>query len=313
MAIELNVKIKELTWLGKAFEDKTIISPFLLFQDSDFNEENISELIEKGIIDEENNLKAEFYPLLECLSKADKYVEIKFKRGPVEARKYILSAGENSLSAAYKDDMAYFIMPSNPQAMAEYLKDFMGGSKLSGCDVSLEADACEVFVFTAVCDLYRKDVFRAYAEEEVFVYRGASKDNLLEAMNNLRENSQKLAYHIFVLNKGFEIIDEAKLEEAINSLAEKGLIKEEDNKYYPAGEGLLFAGNFLIIENMLELVAGQLHEDKLYRSSFAMLQAGPLDLVYMEKSGDKIIMECMSALNAVNFVEDLMSKNYLIV
>ncbi len=313
MAIELSLKIKELMWLGKAFENNSIISPFVLFQDEDLDDEDLNKLIEKGIIDSENNLKPDFYPLLENLSRVDGFVEIKFKRGPIESKKYIMKTDENSISAAYTKDMAFFSMPSNPQGITEYIRDFMGGSKLTGCDLSLEANALEVFVFAVICDLYKKEVFKAYSEEEVFVYTGLSKDNLLEAVNNLRENSQNLAYHIFVLNNGFENIDETTLEQVINALIEQGLIKEEDNKYYPTGEGLLFAGNFLIIENIVEVVVGQVEEDKLYRSSFTLLQAGPLDIVYIEKTEQKIILQCMSALNAAGFISEIMSKKPMIV
>jgi hypothetical protein len=75
-----------------------------------------------------------------------------------------------------------------------------------------------------------------------------------------------------------------QLEEILTSLMEKGLLKIQDNSDFHAGEGLLFAGNFLVIGNIIEIVVGQIKDEKLYRSNFLILQAGPLDIVYLEKS-----------------------------
>jgi hypothetical protein len=207
--------------------------------------------------------------------------------------------GDKKLSVVYDKDNVLMNMPANPKGMVEYLKDFVGGSQLTGGDLSLEADAKETFVLSMIIDLYRKDVFRAYAEEEVFVYQGFIKDELLQAVNNIRENSQNFSYHIFVLNSGFEIFTMEELEECLLSLIEKGLLKIENERYFPSGEGALFAGNFLVFENTIEVIVGQVKDGNLFRSNFLVLQAGPLDVVYLEKSEDKIIIECMSAMKVM--------------
>lgn len=309
MAMELRLKYKDLTWLGQAFENSTIISPFTLIKEKGVNEEDKNRLIGLGVIDKENNIKSDYFLMLETLSKADGFIETNFKRGPVEAKKFIMTSNDKKLSLAYTKDEAIINMPANPSGMAEYLKEFMGSSKLTGGDLSLEADAKEVYVLAVVCDLYKKAVLKAYSEEEVFVYKGFTKEELLQSVNTIRENSQSLGYQIFALNNGFEEFEMDKLENIIKSLEEKELLKVDGNIYYPKGEALLLAGNFLIIENMIEIIVGQVKEDKLFRSSFKMLQAGPLDVLYLEKSGQNIIMECMSALNAVNFISTVLSEN----
>jgi len=179
--------------------------------------------------------------------------------------------------------------------------------------LSLEARAKDVFVFSVITDLYRKDVFRAYADEEIFVYQGLNKEQLLESVNNIRTNSQNLSYHLFVLNSGFEEFTMDQIEEILSSLIKKGLLKVKDNSYFPIGEGLLFAGNFLIIENIVEIIIGQLKEDNLYQSNFLMLQAGPLDIIYLEKSEDNIIMQCMSSIKATEFLSTVLGEKPNIV
>ena len=93
----------------------------------------------------------------------------------------------------------------------------------------------------------------------------------------------------------------------------KGLVKRDGEYYAPQGEALLFAGNFLVIENIVEVIVGQVKEGKLYRSNFLLLQSGPLDIVYLEKAGDKIIIQCMSAVNALEFLATVLGEKPNIV
>ena len=313
MTIELKLKLKDMTWLGNVFKESSIISPFTLIDQEGFDEEDKNRLIELGVVDKENKIKSEYYHLFETLSKTDGFVETIFKRGPVQAKKIVMTEGNKKVSVAYLDDEIIINSPANTEGMVQYIREFTGGSKLTGGDLSLEVDVKEAFVFSTICDLYRKDVFKAYSEEEGFVYNGFSKEELLEACNNTRENIQSLAYHIFALNNGVGKLSMDDIDEVIEELKEKELIKENKGIYAPSGEGLLFAGNFLIIENINEVVVGQVKENKLFRSTFTLIQAGPLDLLYLEKSEDKIIMQCLSADSAIKFVATVLSEKPNIV
>lgn len=307
MSSELKLKYKELNWLGKGFENNSIISPFSLVKEEAFDASDQERLIELGVINKNNEINANFFPMLEILSNADGYMHTKFSRGPISAEKIIFSYEGKQISVNYDKDAIVINMPANPQGMIEYLKDYIGGSKLTGGDLSLELEAKEAFIFSIIVDLYRKDVFSAYAEEEVFVHKGLSKEKLLESVNNIRENSQNLSYYLFVLNSGFENFTMEEIEQMLVSLIDNGLIEQQDQYYFPVGEGLLFAGNFLIFENIIEIIIGQIHEGKLYRSNFLMLQAGPLDLVYLEKSNNNIILECMSSIKALEFMASVLN------
>ena len=308
MNIELKLKLKDVTWLGNIFKESSIISPFTLINQEGFDEEDKNRLIELGVIDKENNIKSKYYHLFETLSKTDGFVETIFKRGSVQAKKIVMTEGNNKISVAYLDDEIIINSPANTEGMVQYIREFTGGSKLTGGDLSLGVNVKEAFVFFTICDLYRKDVFKAYSEEERFVYNGFSKEELLEACNNTRENIQSLAYHIFSLNNGAEKLLVDDIDEIIISLKERELIRDNEGIYAPSGEGLLFAGNFLIIENINEVVVGQVKENKLFRSTFTLLQAGPLDLLYLEKSGDKMIMQCLSADSAIKFIGTVLSE-----
>jgi|GEM_PF-2913522 len=303
MSLELKLQLKDLSWLGQVFENKSFISPLGDSKLSKFTGADKQRLIEKGIIKDDNTIEADYYPLLEILAYADGFIDTSFRRGPIKARKQIICNGDKKVSAVYQGEEAVFTMPSNPRAMVKFIGEYMGKSSLSGSDLDVELPADEAFCLAVVTDLYRKAVFSAYAREEVFVYTGFSKEDLLEAANNVRENSQSLAFHMFLINSGFPRYAMEQIEKALGSLIDKGLVQKEDDVYRPVGEALLFAGNFLVFENIIEVIVGQVYENNLYRSSFMLLQAGPLDVLYLEKSRDNILMECLSPSKA----EELMA------
>ena len=308
MSMELKLKLRDLTWIGNAFKESSMISPFTLIDQEGFDEADKKRLIDQGVIDEENNIKSDYFTLFDSLSKADGFIQTVFKRGPVKANKIVMTHENQKISIAYIDDEIIINSPSNTEGMAQYIKEFTGGSQLTGGDLSLETDLKEAFVFSTMCDLYRKEVFKAYSEEETFIYNGFSKEELLEACNNTRRNTQSIAYHILSVNNGMFEMTADQILVALNSLIEKDLVKEEEGIYTPTGEGLLFAGNFLVMENMIDVVVGQVKENQLYRSTFKVLQAGPLDLLYLEKSDDNIIMQCMSAGNVIDFIATVLSE-----
>ncbi|MDK2986525.1 MAG: hypothetical protein PWQ96_2169 [Clostridia bacterium] len=212
------MQLKDLSWLGQAFANKSFISPLGESKLSEFTAEDKLRLQELGIIKEDNTIKAQYYPLLEALAYADGFID-------------------------------------------------------------------------------------TTAKEEVFVYTGFSLEDLWEGANNVRENSQSLAFHVFLHNSGFLKFTMEQVEQTLTSLINKGLVQKDNDVYRPVGEALLFAGNFLVFENIIEVVVAQVCGNNLYRSGFVLLQAGPLDVLYMEKSRDNILMECLSPLKT----EELMA------
>lgn len=302
MSLEVKLQLKDLSWLGQVFENKSFISPLGDSKLSEFTEEDKLRLIEKGIIKDDNTIEADYYPMLEILAHTDGFVDTTFRRGPIKARKQIIYKGDRKVSAVYQGEEATFNIPSNPGAMVKFIGEYMGRSSLTGSDLDLELKADEVFFLAVVIDLYRKAVFSSYAKEEVFVYTGFSKEDLLEAANNIRENSQSLAFHILLINGGFPQFIMEEIEKALENMTQKGLIQKDNDIFRPVGETLLFAGNFLILENIIEVVVGQVNKNNLYRSSFMLLQAGPMDVLYLEKSENNILMECLSPIKAEELI-----------
>jgi len=239
-------------------------------------------------------------------------LDLTFRRGGLQARKLIMIYGERKVAAEYHGDDAVFQMPAKPLALANFIGDYTGKSPLNGSDLDLELPLEEGFALTAVFDLYRKAVFKAYAEEEVFVYAGFTLYDLIKVLNEIRESSQSLAYHLFALTGEIPEFDWQSVQELLESLLEKGLLKKDGAKHWPAGEALFFAGNFLIIENIITLTIGRVKDKALYRSGFVLLQAGPLDMLYMEKSGDNLILNSLAPLKAVELLGEVLSSSPII-
>lgn len=313
MAKELTLSYRELTWLGHAFSEHSIISPMKLIQVDGFDENDKKALIDKGVAGEDNRILPEYHQVLDILAGADNYVETVFSRGAIKARRMQLGKGSEKVSVSYTKEGIGLIHPGNPEGMIHFLKEYTGGSSLTGGDLDLELPSGFMVLFGVVCDLYRRAVFAAYAEEEIFVYRGFTADELLQAANEVRGNSQSLAFHIKALVKPGIAFDSAMVAQAMTTFMEKGLLKKEEDRYYPIDEALLFAGNFLVVESSLDVVVGQVHDGRLYRSGFTVLQAGPLDMVMLEGSKESVTLQCLSAQSILSVLSSVMEEKPAIV
>ena len=313
MAKEMKLNYRELSWLGNAFEKHSIISPFELIQVEGFDEKDQENLIAMGVIDKDNKILPEYFSRLEMLAIPYSYVETVFRRGPISARKMVYNKGDKTMSLSYTEEGLVVNSPASAEGMTNFMREYTGGSSLTGGDLDLELTTREMYLFAVISDLYRRDVFKAYAEEETFYYRGFTQAELLELANTTRKNSQSLAYQVFALTGGTGIFEAEEVATILESLENQGLLSNNEGNYSPIGEALLFAGNFLVIENTLDVVVGQLHEDLLYRSGFTVLQAGPLDLVYLEHSEGKVSLQCLSAQAILSIVQNVLTDKADIV
>ncbi len=313
MTKPLNLGFKDLTWLGHAFEELSIISPFKLVDVGGFDEGDKVSLMDKGVIGEDNRILPQYHPLLKTLADADYFVETIFRRGPVKARRLHLGNDTGTVSVTYNEDGVSLLSPANPQGMVNFLREYTGGSSLTGGDLDIELPPADMVVFAVICDLYRRAVFAAYSSEEIFQYRGFTAGDLLTAVTEVRDNSQSLAYHVKALVRPGLSFDSASIEQTLKTFIESGFLKTDDHRFYPVDETLLFCGNFLVIENSLDVVVGQVDDGKLYRSGFTALQAGPLDLVMLEGSGETVTLQCLPAQSILSILTEILSSRPAIV
>ncbi|OPL09004.1 MAG: hypothetical protein AVO33_08850 [delta proteobacterium ML8_F1] len=313
MTTALNLKYRDLSWLGHAFDELSIISPFKLIQVEGFTESDRQALVTKGVVGENNQVLPGYHQILDTLAGADHFIETVFSRGPVKARRMHLGKDHERVSLSYSKDGVDLIHPANPRGMINFLQEYTGGSSLTGGDLSIELSPALMVLFGVISDLYRKAVFAAYAEEEIFNYRGFTSDELLDAALNVRNNSQSLAFHIKSLVPPGIAFDRDQILQALDSLLEQSLLKKEDHRYFPIDEALLFSGNFLVIESSLDVVVGQVHEGELFRSGFTVLQAGPLDLVLLEGSKESVTLQCLSAQSILSILGSVFENQPMIV
>ncbi|HKL10325.1 MAG TPA: hypothetical protein VJ990_02720 [Clostridia bacterium] len=308
MAKELKLNYRQLSWLGNAFEKHSIISPYKLIRVDGFDEKDKDDLINMGVVDSENKVLAEYFSELQMMAAPQGYVETVFKRGPIEARKMVYSKDDQKISLAYAKEGIVINSPSTAEGITNFMREYTGGSSLTGSDLELELPTRDMYLFAVLADLYRRDVFKSYAEEEAFFYKGFTKKELLDAANSTRKNSQSLAYHVYAVTGGTGLYESEEVEAILSAFEKKGLVKNENGAYSPVGEALLFSGNFLVVENTLDIVIGQIQDNILYRSGITILQAGPLDLAYLEHSQGTVTLQCMSAQSVLSIIQNILDS-----
>ena len=295
MQQELIFKQVDLDWLGSMFSNRSLASPMNGNTQELFTEEDKNRLIEQGVIDQENQVSAAAYSLLDVLAKAGKRASIGLIRGPLAANADLYEDQGRLVSVVKQNEFMHASMPANPSRLLELVRGYWGSTSVTGCDLNVTLTPKEALLLLALADHYRLDSFGAMAREESFIYAGAKSEDLLSLCQNIRENSQSLRYHLVVLLAGIPDMDEKELKEVLESLEKKALLVREKAWIRPNRDALLLSGNFLVLENFLTLDIAQVQEESLYRSNALAIQAGPVDTLYMEHSSEGVLLECISA------------------
>lgn len=309
MSIQLQLVSKDLKWLGQAFEKNSIISPFSFIKGESFTSEDKKALLEKGIIDEKDEIKKEYLLLFKALSEVEEYVKVDFYSGPVNIKKLVFYSKDQSISYASSFEDVYLEMPANTDVIAEYLSDYMGSSGITNADLTVDLNYKTSLVLSIIFDIYRKEILKSQISDEEFKQRGIQFDEILENVSNLRNNEINLAYYIHQLTKSDDQLEISDVKETIEILTDEKIVFVEDGKIYLLGESAYFGGAFLGIENVINLVIGKVENEECKKSEAYLIQAGVRDLVLLSKSQDKISFDCVSAKSSQTMIRDLLVKN----
>ncbi len=305
MQTTLKLYTQDLSWLGQVFDEKFLASPLTEERLESFTETDKERLAENGVIKEDGTIEPEAYALLDVLAKPETVVDIILRRGPFQARQILYRNKQSLVSAVYEEDRVLLAMPPKTIRLMDLVEGYFGKSSVMGCNLSVQLDDVTAMVFLVLIDHYRRASFKAMAEEKEFLYTGAKQIDIQEGIDEIKENVQSLAYQLFLLRGGYPPISGTEVEESLQKCLALDLVSQQDGYYVPIGEAMLFAGSFLVLENFLSLVVGTQKDEELYRSHGLIIQAGPIDLIYMESTQEGILLECISSKEASSLLAEI--------
>jgi hypothetical protein len=292
--MKLKISYEVLHTILDAFETKSKLSIYkqeLVNNDLDL----------KDFMDDKNQLKSEYFHLFEVLSNPGKVVELKFQKGPFGMIQRIYSNSNGNVSVSLGDEDLYISEVHKPLVYVDELKNHLGQSNFISSPMKLELSFDEALLFFLMVDTYRKSVFKAYSDDELFTQSEMSKENLETALEELKVGSQDFTSYLMSMEE--EVTLDKNIINKIEKLTNLGLTSGGDTLLLE-GNGLLFAGNFLLIENLLSINVIT-EKEEVEKNKLFVLQCGPTDLILIEKHYAGYYLETLSSNQVIELVSNL--------
>jgi hypothetical protein len=280
------LKLKDVTWIGQAFEETSILSPFEYIKEEGFTEEDKKRLVDTGIIKEDGSIEPKQVPLFNTLNLVDRYVNINVYEEMLSMKKSYLYAGPVGISMIPMKEDLLFQLPSDHSQFKIALKNILGSSKINNLSFSVSLEAKVMKVFALICDMYREEAIRKQMEDYTLKILSFDRRQFDQFAEENRSNRHRISKHVDI-----ELKD---VDDCLKQLEEKNLIKLEDKLYH--------------VDKVIVVEIGQLKEEKVYGSSFKIIQSGSNDLYVIEYSTDAYTIATPSALEIQTVMNELIEK-----
>jgi len=294
------LKLKDVTWIGQAFENTSLLSPFEYIKEEGFTDEDKKRLVDTGVIKADGSIEPKQVPLFNTLNLVDRYINIHVYEEMLSMKKSYLYAGPVSISMIPMKEDLLFQLPSDHSQFSIALKNILGSSKINNLtfEVSLEAKVMKVFAL--ICDMYREGAIQKQMEDVTLKTLSFDRETFDRFAGEDHTNRHRISKHIDV-----EVKD---VDECLKQLEEKKLIKLEENLYHVDESVLAFAYRYLLVDKVITVEIGQLKGEKVYGSSFKIIQSGSNDVYVLESSTDAYTIATPSPLEVQAVMNELIEK-----
>lgn len=298
--MSISLKLRDITWLGQAFENTSVLSPFDYIKEDGFTDRDKDRLIESEVIKADGSIAAKQVPLLNTLNMVDRYVNVHVYEELLSMKKSYLFAGPVGLTMLPLNDDLLFQLPSDHSQFGVAIKNILGSSKINNLDFSISLKAQVMKVFSLVCDMYREEAIKKQMIGETLKTYNFEKSQLDQFAENTKENRHQISKHIDVEVKDVEV--------CLKDLEEKNIIASKDGHYEVDENVLAFAHRYLLNDKVIVVDMGQLEADTVYSSSFRIVQSGSNDIYVIEYSTDFYTITTPSALEVQTIMNNLVGN-----
>jgi len=294
------LKLKDVTWIGQAFENTSILSPFEYIKEDGFSEKDRQRLVDVGVIKEDGSIEPKKMPLLNTLNLVDRYVNIHVYEELLSMKKSYLFSGPVSISMIPMKEELLFQLPSDHSQFRLALINMLGNSKINNLDFSVVLEAKVMKVFALICDMYREEAIRNEMESSTLKAFSFDRRQLDSFAKESHMNRHRISKQIDV-----ELED---VDDGLKDLEEKNIIKTEGTLYHVEESVLAFAHRYLLIDKVIIVEIGQLKGECVYGSCFKIIQSGSNDIYAIEYSTDIYTITTPSALEVQTAMNELVEN-----
>jgi len=305
MTVSVELRPKDVAWLSNAYEKKTVISPFNYIRTGGFTDDDRAELAAKGVITSQGGIAGAYAPLFDVVADADSFASVDLCSGPVTLRAAVLRRDTLSVSMTAEGDLLRWTMPANVDAITTVFENYTGSTAFRSADLSLYGPCDLAIVFTLLCDNYRQHVLGSMADNEFFAQAGMTSAEILQATQTITVKPHSLAPIVKQLCTNGPSLDTDRLSEILGTLEEQAMVEKHGDRFFLAGKASIFAGSFLVVENLIHLNLGALEDGQLFTTQAVMIQAGVHDILYLEQQPSGLRLTTLSSQAALKLLRDV--------
>ncbi len=299
-----------LGWLGSAFEEKSRVSPLGRLDPGDFVEEDKTDLVQAGVIDEEGQFTPAWYVAVKQLAEPDAFARIRLSSGPIRAERVVYFRGSerDTVSLTPTPDGLRIDYGAGIDSFLLEVAALTGDSSVVNSSFAAELDYGQALVLCALIDLHRLGVLRSWADEEDYTFSALPADEVLARALDPSPRPQALTGVMQSLKGRPEDLTPKQAEACLGSLAELDLLASSDGGYLPSDELKRLAGNLLIFQGMVHLDAGHVDENgRLEMLETLFVQGGLHDILRIDHGGGSLTLEAVSSAVLLGYIRAMLT------
>ncbi len=296
--------------LSSVIKGKNKLSPLNRFTSKNYSDDDKRNLSKIGIIDSEGNLIQTVQPVMNILSNPYAVVKLSFTGGAgiFEHNINYDNTFQNHVTLTITPNDFCIDDEANPQSILHILQDFIGVSNLKSINITGRFNVSEAMVIASILDIERRASLRAFVDEVPFNHNCYSA-NLIWRITN--STSSSIQWFVSIIN---DILGEhvtlslQQVQEGINGLVEKGVMKKTGEQYQLIGDMALLPGRMIIIDNILSIHMSKLDEKKnIVSMGFTCIQSGVHDLLFVDYDGNEIVLESITSVGLLDCLEQFLN------
>lgn len=305
MSFHMQLTPEALTWMGSAFEKKTMISPFATIAAPGFTEEDKGALRAQGILDGQDALTAEAYALLNALAGAESYAGFRVTGTFGAIDKVAYFSGDRVVYFDNAGGLFTLSEHTDLTGMAGVLNEITGISHLVNSSLNVQLDVASAIVLAALIDLTRQGAL-VHCSETGFMPADFSAETIEKACT--LSGTRWLGAYLKGLRLTAVPLDSSAVARSLEALEEAGLVSSNEAGVALVRDAYEFAANFLIIEHAVHTRVGKLDGDTIRFGEALFLQAGLHDTLMIDSAGSSVDFSTISTSAMVEYLQHMMSR-----
>jgi hypothetical protein len=287
-------------------EPKNVLSPLGLHFD---RQPAPGEIAATGLLDSQGRLLARYQPLLAVLANPTSLVDLRFASGDhfQQFSLYYSQSATPPILLMNTTEGLLLEYPADTKAIVDGLMQFSSDSLVVSFDFDVSLPYGPALALTALVDLHRRGVARAFADVAPVGTISVSTPDIKHWIAHCPEDPQWIT--ALIPQQNAEESQPGNVEEDLNHLVAQGICQMNGDSYALAGPALTFGNRMILIDNLYFVDIARVEADgQVGFASSTALQAGINDLLQIDFLEDEVAFKSLSPIGFILQIEQILEQ-----